>query len=183
MMIFPNNEMYEDSVDTWLAAIDEDSMTETVTGTSEQDGAIIVTTRTEYRDEADLYEETLYYIDPKTDDLLYMEVTSYNTQDDSVAAVVKTEISYDAPVTFEAKPFETIIADQDYCEVNLIVNPQQDDMTVCWYPVAHGTQLTFVPFSDYTLYSDEDLTQVIDVSLGIDISGKVCNIFAVPQQG
>ena len=183
MTLYPNNEMYEDSVDTWLAAIDEDSMTETVTGTSEQDGAIIVTTRTEYRDEADLYEETLYYIDPETDDLLYMEVTSYNTQDDSVVAVVKTEISYDAPVTFEAKPFETIIADQDYCEVNLIVNPQQDDMTAYWYPVAHGTELTFVPFSDYTLYSDEELTQVIDASLGIDISGEVCNIFAVPQQG
>ncbi len=182
MTLYPNDETYESLCDTWLA-VDEDGMTETVTGTSEQDGAVIVTARTDYRDEADVYEITLYYVDPETDDLLYMEATSYNTQDDSVAAVVQTQISYDDPVTFEDKPFETVITDSDYCEVSLIVDPQQDDMTVSWYPVAHGTQLSFAPISDYTLYADEELTQEIDASLGIDISGEVCNIFAVPQQG
>lgn len=183
MTLYPNNETYESACDIWLAAADDDSMTETVTDTSEQDGAVIVTARTDYPDEEDLYEITLYYVDPETDDLLYMEATSYDAQDDSVVAVVKTQISYDDPVAFTDKPFETIITDSDYCEVNLIVDPQQDDMTVCWYPVAHGTQLSFMPVLNYTLYSDEELTQEIDTSVGIDVPGEVFNIFAVPQQG
>ncbi len=183
MTLYPDNETYESMVDTWLATADENSITEKVTDTTMQDGAVIVTVRTDYRDEADLYEMTDYRVDPETDDLLYMKTTSYNTQDDSVVAVVTTEISYDKPITFDAKPFETIIADSDYCEVSLIVDPQQDDMTVCSYPIAHGTLLSFVPISDYTLYSDEGLTQKIADDTSIDISGEACNIFAVPQKG
>ena len=183
MTLYPDNETYESFADLWIAAADDESVTEAVTDTSEQDGAVIVTTRTDYRDEADLYAVTLYYVDPETDDLLYMEVTSYNTQNDAVVAVTKTEISYDAPATFEAKPFEAIITSSDYCEVSLIVNPQRDDMHVFWYPVAHGTEVGFAPLSDYTLYTDEELTQEIDPTVGIDISGEACNIFAVPRQG
>lgn len=177
MTLYEDNDSYENSVGAWLV-VQPSSESETVTETSMQDDAVLVTTRKEYRDEADLYEINLYYIDPETNDLLYMESTAYSTQDDSAISTVKTEITYDTPVTFAVSPFETITGSSDYCEVNLVVDPQQDDMKVCWYPVAHGTSVYVTAGEGTKVYGDEGLTQELD-PLAIDISGAVCNIFVV----
>lgn len=180
MTLYTSKEEYEDIAGIGLL-IDDESAEETVTENSMQDGYVIVTTRKEYQDEADLYDVVYYYIDPKTNDLLYMETNSYGTSDDTTVAQVKTEITYDDPMTFDVSPFEKITGGSDYCEVSLIVNPAQEDMATYWYPVAHGTNVSVASEGDVTLYGDEGLTQKLDSS-DIDISGAACNIFVVSNK-
>lgn len=180
--LFADAEDYENALAAmWLADADTSGNTE-VLDTSVQGESVIVAIRTDYRDEADMYDITNYYIDPESNDLLSMESTTYSTEDDSVVVKVETTITYDEPMEFKDDPFETITNSADYCEVNLIINPQQENMEVYWYPIAHDANVIFASSDEYTLYADETLTQEID-PIGVNISGEACNIYVVPKQG
>ena len=173
---------YEQLTDRWLSELTNSTGEQTVQNTTEQDGKIVVTVRTDYRNESDAYDLALYYIDPQSGDLTGSDVTTYSTVNDQpMAEVLLTPTYDDSSFKLEAKPFEAITGGTDYCEVSLIANPQQDDMQVCWYPVAHDTQLTFSSLGDVKLYADEELTQALD-GTEIDVSGEVRNVFAVRGQ-
>ena len=175
-------EEYDQITDRWLFELMNSTGDQTVQETTEQDGAIVVTVRTDYRDAADMYDISLYYIDSESGDLVGSDVTTYSTQDDQPMAEVLLTPTYDGTdFKLSANPFEAITGGTDYCEVTMIANPQQDDMQVCWYPVAHDTQLSFSSMGDVKLYADEELTQTLD-GTSIDVSGEARNVFAVREQ-
>lgn len=180
MTLFESNDSYVSTVGAWLAP-EPDEKSETITESSMQDGAVVITTRQEYPSDAEIYDINMYYIDPETNDLLAIDSASYDANTDELVTDVKTEITYDEEETFEVSPYETITGSNDnYCEVNLIVNPQQDDMQVWWYPVLHGTSVNFSREEGVKLYADEEMTQELDPD-SIDISDAVRNIFVVKQ--
>ena len=98
-----------------------------------QDGTLVITTTTTYRQEAELYARNLYYVDPETGALLYAESTSYSLplgesvpqadygmDTNEVMAVQKTTITYDTPISFDLLPHEQILASTDYAEAHLL---------------------------------------------------------------
>ena len=77
-------------------------------------------------------------------------------------------------------PFHAVITDSDYCELSIILDYMGENQTTYWYPVAHGTQVYFdTERSDYTLYTDADMTQPVEQYTPIDVSGDVSNLFVV----
>ena len=175
-------EEYDRLTDRWLSELTNATGEQTVQETAEQDGKIVVTVRTDYRSESDMYDIALYYIDPQSGDLTGSDITTYSTANDQpMAETLLTPTYDDGSFRLEAKPFEAITGGTDYCEVTMIANPQQDEMQVCWYPVAHDTQLTFSSLGNVKLYADEELTQTLD-GTAIDVSGETRNVFAVREQ-
>ena len=170
---------YDEAVDLmWATTPAVEAVSVTVEESTWQDGAAIVRVRSEYGNTADMYEETYYYIEPESGELIYMETSSY-ALDGSVIAVNKITFSFDGDYTFASQPFAEIAEGTDYCEVNLILNPLEEDMEVHWYPIAHGTAVYFTSMSaSYTLYDDEELTHEITAA-DIDTNKDVVNIFAV----
>lgn len=179
LALYSDIDSYNSVTGVWLfSATDEDK--EVVDESSMQDGAVVITTHHEFPNDSEIYDKNMYYIDPESNDLLSAQFTCYDAKTDKVVSDTTAEITYDKTETFDVNPRDSILADSDYCEVNLITNPQQDDMSVLWYPVAHGTNVSFVLEDGVKLYSDEELTQELNAS-NIDISGEVRNIFVVKQ--
>lgn len=166
---------YDTYIDgTWFPGAGEMSE-ETVDSVAEQDGTLVITTTTTYRQETELYARNLYYVDPETGALLYAESTSYSLplgesvpqadygmDTNEVMAVQKTTITYDTPISFDLLPHEQILASTDYAEVTFNIAPTTDANEIHWYPIAHGTHIFYQSDTAYTIYDDEELTN--DVS-------------------
>lgn len=162
---------YDTYIDgTWFPGAGEMSE-ETVDSVSEQDGMIVITTTTTYRQEAELYARNLYYVDPENGALLYAESTSYSLpigasipqadygmDTNEVMSKQQTTITYDTPISFDLLPHEQILASTDYEEVTFNIDPISDANEVHWYPIAHGTHILFQRDTSYTIYDDEELT-------------------------
>lgn len=153
---------------------------ETLTDTSWQDGVVVLTAKVTYRDESDTYDEIRYFVDPETCELYAMDTYSYQTADDSPMGATQTVYTYDKPENQEASPFQAIIVDRDYCELSVIMDYMGENQTVCWYPVAHDTQVYFqTSRENCTLYGDADRTKQLERYDAIDVSGEAANVFVV----
>lgn len=151
----------------------------TVTDTAWQDGAAVLTVKTSYRDEADSYAISCYFVNPETCELYAVNTYTYGTDDSSMGAEERL-YTYDEADTPAASPFHAVITDSDYCELSIILDYMGENQTTYWYPVAHGTQVYFdTERSDYTLYTDADMTQPVEQYTPIDVSGGVSNLFVV----
>lgn len=162
---------YQDLITANWMGEDLSLMDETILSTSMQDGAAVIETLTTYKQEAEMYARTLYYVDPETGLLYGMETTTYSLpegteipdavygmDENEVLTVQKTAVTYDTPITFDVDPKAEIIGQgQDYCEVTFDINPATDQMEVNWYPIAHGTHISFYSAENYTVYDDETL--------------------------
>lgn len=153
---------------------------ETTTDASWQDGTAVLTAKVTYRDEADTYDVVYYFADPDTCELLAVNTYSYSTADDAPMGVTQEVYTYDAAEEREASPFQAIITDKDYCELNVIVDYMGENQAVYWYPVAHDTQAYFqTNRMEYSLYGDEAMTKALDKSDAINVSGDAANLFVV----
>ena len=193
LTLYPQGE-YEAALSAlWSpAAVTEEGEQETLDSCTLQDGVVVVTSTTTYRQEAEYYERNLYYLEPDTGLLLYQETTSYTLsqgqsvpdvpygQDTApVMSVTKTTVTYDDPFTQEADPHGEIL-DENGCRLTLTVAPQGAE-EVLQYPVAQGTHIFFQSQEGAALYLDEDLSQdVTDEDLTAD--GPRMELFAVPGE-
>lgn len=173
----------EDSYRTALAArwdLTDDVQETVVSDELRDDGTREVTTQSKASEEDPSSTVAVYTVDGDTYEIQAYTATTYDETGAEVAKVQHSVI-YDTPQTFEFSPFEAIIGGKDYCELSVICDPQQDDMRVNWYPVAHDTDVSFSDVDAYTLYGDEDLTQKLDPLSSIDVSGAAQNVFVVPN--
>ena len=134
---------------------------ETITDCAEQDGALVVTTRSSVV-ELDIAWETDYYVDPETDLLLAMVITNYDSpaDDASVTGTTRWNWTYDGAYKMDwSYPNIGRIPADDACELTLVIDPGKEDQEIQHFGVAKGTTVTFEPEEPYTLYLDEALTK------------------------
>ena len=173
----------EEYTDQAVAAdsLEADVMEERVlTDVSWQDNAAVLTVKTTYLDGPEFYTMTYYFVEPDTYELYAVDAYTYGTDDNDSMGVEKKVYTYDEAGEQEVSPFQAVIADKDYCELNVIVDYMGENQAAYWYPVAHGTQVSFqTEREDYSLYNDEEMTGVLGKYDDIDISGDAANLFVV----
>lgn len=176
MTLYYDEETYQIQIfDRWNGVTSQDG---TVLSASESsDGELVVEVKSAASPD---YTITRYVADKETYEIKSYTMTEYD-QNDKVVSVLQRTVTYDQPQTFELSPFQTILGGQDYCELNVICDPEGENMRVNWYPVAHDTTVFFSDLDRYTLYSDDALTQTMDPLSSIDVTGEVQNVFVVPN--
>lgn len=134
---------------------------ETITDCAEQDGALVVTTRSSIV-ELDVAWETDYYVEPETGLLLAMVITNYDSTADDAAVTDTTRWNwtYDGDYKMDwSYPNIGRISADDACELTLVIDPGKEEQEIQHFGIAKGTTVTFEPEEPYTLYLDEALTK------------------------
>lgn len=168
---------------------------ETLDERSEQDGAVLLSTTTRFKDAGGYYYTTLYYADPETGELLAMSVTDYIEDGEGGATEMGTTLynwSYDEP--YKTEPYKSgryLLNDVVYatddtrpaCLLTVCLPAKEggEDWWVNEYHVARGTYVNICCRSGCTLYADAALTQPLDDTLPIDTSGESMTVYVVPD--
>lgn len=168
---------------------------ETLDERSEQDGAVLLSTTTRFKDAGGYYYTTLYYADPETGELLAMSVTDYIEDGEGGATEMGTTLynwSYDEP--YKTEPYKSgryLLNDVVYatddtrpaCLLTVCLPAEEggEDWWVNEYHVARGTYVTICCRSGCTLYADAALTKPIDDTVSIDTSGEEMTVYVVPD--
>lgn len=168
---------------------------ETLDERSEQDGAVLLSTTTRFKDAGGYYYTTLYYADPETGELLAMSVTDYIEDGEGGATEMGTTLynwSYDEP--YKTEPYKSgryLLNDVVYatddtrpaCLLTVCLPAEEggEDWWVNEYHVARGTYVNICCRSGCTLYADAALTQPIDDTVSIDTSGEEMTVYVVPD--
>ena len=168
---------------------------ETLDERSEQDGAVLLSTTTRFKDAGGYYYTTLYYADPETGELLAMSVTDYMADDEGGATEMGTTLynwSYDEP--YKTEPYKSgryLLNDVVYatddtrpaCLLTVCLPAEEggEDWWVNEYHVARGTYVNICCRSGCTLYADAALTQPIDDTVSIDTNGEEMTVYVVPD--
>lgn len=168
---------------------------ETLDERSEQDGAVLLSTTTRFKDAGGYYYTTLYYADPETGELLAMSVTDYIEDGEGGATEMGTTLynwSYDEP--YKTEPYKSgryLLNDVVYatddtrpaCLLTVCLPAEEggEDWWVNEYHVARGTYVNICCRSGCTLYADAALTQPIDDTAPIDTSGESMTVYVVPD--
>ena len=168
---------------------------ETLDERSEQDGAVLLSTTTRFKDAGGYYYTTLYYADPETGELLAMSVTDYIGDGEGGATEMGTTLynwSYDEP--YKTEPYKSgryLLNDVVYatddtrpaCLLTVCLPAKEggEDWWVNEYHVARGTYVNICCRSGCTLYADAALTQPIDDTVSIDTNGEEMTVYVVPD--
>lgn len=168
---------------------------ETLDERSEQDGVVLLSTTTRFKDAGGYYYTTLYYADPETGELLAMSVTDYMADDEGGATEMGTTLynwSYDEP--YKTEPYKSgryLLNDVVYatddtrpaCLLTVCLPAEEggEDWWVNEYHVARGTYVNICCRSGCTLYADAALTQPIDDTVSIDTNGEEMTVYVVPN--
>ena len=168
---------------------------ETLDERSEQDGAVLLSTTTRFKDAGGYYYTTLYYADPETGELLAMSVTDYIEDGEGGATEMGTTLynwSYDEP--YNQEPYKSgryLLNDVVYatddtrpaCLLTVCLPAEEggEDWWVNEYHVARGTYVNICCRSGCTLYADAALTQPIDDTVSIDTNGEEMTVYVVPD--
>lgn len=168
---------------------------ETLDERSEQDGAVLLSTTTRFKDAGGYYYTTLYYADPETGELLAMSVTDYIEDGEGGATEMGTTLynwSYDEP--YKTEPYKSgryLLNDVVYatddtrpaCLLTVCLPAEEggEDWWVNEYHVARGTYVNICCRSGCTLYADAALTQPLDDTLPIDTNGEEMTVYVVPD--
>lgn len=168
---------------------------ETLDERSEQDGAVLLSTTTRFKDAGGYYYTTLYYADPETGELLAMSVTDYIEDGEGGATEMGTTLynwSYDEP--YKTEPYKSgryLLNDVVYatddtrpaCLLTVCLPAEEggEDWWVNEYHVARGTYVNIYCRSGCTLYADAALTQPIDDTVSIDTNGEEMTVYVVPD--
>lgn len=168
---------------------------ETLDERSEQDGAVLLSTTTRFKDAGGYYYTTLYYADPETGELLAMSVTDYIEDGEGGATEMGTTLynwSYDEP--YKTEPYKSgryLLNDVVYatddtrpaCLLTVCLPAEEggEDWWVNEYHVARGTYVNICCRSGCTLYADAALTQPIDDTVSIDTNGEEMTVYVVPN--
>jgi len=168
---------------------------ETLDERSEQDGAVLLSTTTRFKDAGGYYYTTLYYADPETGELLAMSVTDYIEDGEGGATEMGTTLynwSYDEP--YNQEPYKSgryLLNDVVYatddtrpaCLLTVCLPAEEggEDWWVNEYHVARGTYVNICCRSGCTLYADAALTKPIDDTVSIDTNGEEMTVYVVPD--
>ena len=168
---------------------------ETLDERSEQDGAVLLSTTTRFKDAGGYYYTTLYYANPETGELLAMSVTDYIEDGEGGATEMGTTLynwSYDEP--YKTEPYKSgryLLNDVVYatddtrpaCLLTVCLPAEEggEDWWVNEYHVARGTYVNICCRSGCTLYADAALTQPIDDTVSIDTNGEEMTVYVVPD--
>ena len=168
---------------------------ETLDERSEQDGAVLLSTTTRFKDAGGYYYTTLYYANPETGELLAMSVTDYIEDGEGGATEMGTTLynwSYDEP--YKTEPYKSgryLLNDVVYatddtrpaCLLTVCLPAEEggEDWWVNEYHVARGTYVNICCRSGCTLYADAELTQPIDDTVSIDTNGEEMTVYVVPD--
>ena len=168
---------------------------ETLDERSEQDGAVLLSTTTRFKDAGGYYYTTLYYADPETGELLAMSVTDYIEDGEGGATEMGTTLynwSYNEP--YNQEPYKSgryLLNDVVYatddtrpaCLLTVCLPAKEggEDWWVNEYHVARGTYVNICCRSGCTLYADAELTQPIDDTVSIDTNGEEMTVYVVPD--
>lgn len=168
---------------------------ETLDERSEQDGAVLLSTTTRFKDAGGDYYTTLYYADPETGELLAMSVTDYIEDGEGGATEMGTTLynwSYDEP--YKTEPYKSgryLLNDVVYatddtrpaCLLTVCLPAEEggEDWWVNEYHVARGTYVNICCRSGCTLYADAALTKPIDDTVSIDTNGEEMTVYVVPD--
>ena len=168
---------------------------ETLDERSEQDGAVLLSTTTRFKDAGGYYYTTLYYADPETGELLAMSVTDYIEDGEGGATEMGTTLynwSYDEP--YKTEPYKSgryLLNDVVYatddtrpaCLLTVCLPAEEggEDWWVNEYHVARGTYVNICCRSGCTLYADAALTKPIDDTVSIDTNGEEMTVYVVPD--
>lgn len=168
---------------------------ETLDERSEQDGAVLLSTTTRFKDAGGYYYTTLYYADPETGELLAMSVTDYIEDGEGGETEMGTTLynwSYDEP--YKTEPYKSgryLLNDVVYatddtrpaCLLTVCLPAEEggEDWWVNEYHVARGTYVNICCRSGCTLYADAALTQPIDDTVSIDTNGEEMTVYVVPD--
>lgn len=149
---------YNDFVSiVWMGKSERD--TEEVLENSTQDGVIILQVRT--RNEGlDGYFDDLYYVDPDTREVVYRE-SSWYSENGQLISIDRYKITYDEPYENHFEAMVRTTNGKDLCNLTITINPGTDSMEVNRYQVNKGTSVMFESMKDFTMYSDEKMTQEI----------------------
>ena len=168
---------------------------ETLDERSEQDGAVLLSTTTRFKDAGGYYYTTLYYADPETGELLAMSVTDYIEDGEGGATEMGTTLynwSYNEP--YKEEPYKSgryLLNDVVYatddtrpaCLLTVCLPTKEggEDWWVNEYHVARGTYVNICCRSGCTLYADAALTQPIDDTVSIDTNGEEMTVYVLPD--
>lgn len=173
----------------------EEDVEQSVDSCSEQDGAVLLSTTTRFKDAGGYYYTTLYYADPETGELLAMSVTDYIEDGEGGATEMGTTLynwSYNEP--YKTEPYKSgryLLNDVVYatddtrpaCLLTVCLPAEEgsEDWWVNEYHVARGTYVNICCRSGCTLYADAALTQPIDDTVSIDTNGEEMTVYVVPD--
>lgn len=144
---------------SWGLMVTEEGDNEELLEVSTQDGALIVQSRTNIQDSKQ-HCDSLYYVDPDTHLILYLERTWYSGEGEILNVERYTPV-YDEPYKTEQRSMLDITSAEDLCYLTVVIDPAGDHMEVNPYQFRKGTEVIFQSEKEFTMYSDEECTQEI----------------------
>jgi hypothetical protein len=175
LQLFRSSEYEERLSSLWLPSNEEAGAVEELVECAEQDGALVITSNLTYEDFDDYTNTNLYYVDPESLDMLYMEVTAID-KDGVTTAIGQYRLEYDQPYAEKNDLVSRTVDTDDACALTLLINPDQKDEEIQQLRVAKDCEVYFYSSQDYSLYSDEACTQEIYF---IDVTGETATAYAV----
>lgn len=157
VLVSPKSEYQKFASWGWMDKNEGD--TEEILEVTTQDGALIVQSRTNKQDSRQ-HCDNLYYVDPDTRLILYLEQTWYSGEGE-ILSVDQYRPVYDEPYVTDQRSMLDITTAEDVCYLTVVIDPAGDHMEVNPYQFRKGTVVIFQSEKDFTMYSDEECTQEI----------------------
>lgn len=160
LTIYPADEYPDIMAGRWMSNEKGLERKEELFDTSTQDGAILLQSRTTFTDIAEYY-ETLYYVQPETNLLLYKEDVWYNSEGEKLS-VDRYRPVYDESYEDENTAMKMVTEGNDLCHLTVVLESGTQDEKVSEYDVRKGTMIFFESRKPYKVSSSGDM--VVEIS-------------------
>lgn len=174
--IYPQNNFTSDLSDEWLNFIDYDGTEGEVVV---NDNVATLKLTYEPDEDEDSYYTVDYTFDPDTYILSNVEVTDIAVEGDEVLAtmIIKDISTENTDLTLEQDPYQLIsagVSDEDACNLTVVVNEEGSDQITSTYKVSHDAYVDLMVADAYSMYSDAEMTTLIDE---IDVSDTDATVY------
>ena len=160
LTIYPADEYADIMAGRWMSNEKGLERKEELFDTSTQDGAILLQSRTTFTDIAEYY-ETLYYVQPETNLLLYKEDVWYTSEGEKLS-VGRYSPVYDEPYEDENTAMKMVTEGDDLCHLTVVLEAGEQEEKVSEYDVRKGTMIFFESRKPYTVSSSGDM--IVEIS-------------------
>ncbi len=160
LTIYPADEYADIMAGRWMSNEKGLERKEELFDTSTQDGAILLQSRTTFTDIAEYY-ETLYYVQPETNLLLYKEDVWYTSEGEKLS-VDRYSPVYDEPYEDENTAMKMVTEGDDLCHLTVVLEAGEQEEKVSEYDVRKGTMIFFESRKPYTVSSSGDM--IVEIS-------------------
>lgn len=160
LTIYPADEYADIMAGRWMSNEKGLERKEKLFDTSTQDGAILLQSRTTFADITEYY-ETLYYVQPETNLLLYKEDVWYTSEGEKLS-VDRYRPVYDEPYEDENTAMKMVTEGNDLCHLTVVLESGEQEEKVSEYDVRKGTMIFFESRKPYTVSSSGDM--IVEIS-------------------